>query len=146
MITDELIHFILSILVGVIITWLYGNFWAILVALISGFFIDSDHLIDYFIYTKMQRFDLAEFRSAKYFGQMGKVYVFAHGFEYAIILAVLGFFLPHLSWLFYSLALSNFLHLLYDTIANKPIWPTYFLTFRIAKNFDHKAFDFKCQR
>ena len=146
MITDELIHFILSILVGVIITWLYGNFWAIPVALISGFFIDADHLIDYFIYTKMQRFDLAEFRSAKYFDRLGKVYILFHGYEYAIIMAIFGVIFPGLGWLFYSLALSHFFHLIFDTISNKPIWPTYFLTFRIAKNFDHKAFDFKCQR
>jgi len=145
MIFDEITHFILSIIAGVIVGYLMHNWWAIPVALISGFFIDVDHLIDYFLYHRA-KFNLAEFLSGKTFDLSGKVYVFFHGFEYAAIFAIIGLLIPNLAWLFFSLALSNFLHLIYDTISNKPIWMTYFLIYRIAKNFDHKTFDFKCQR
>jgi len=142
MLKDEFIHFTLSIIAGVIVGYFFNNWWAVPVALISGFFIDSDHLIDYHLYSRA-KFNLAEFKSGEYFNKSGKVYVFAHGYEFAIILTIFGFALPGLSWFFFSLALSNFLHLFYDTISNKPIWLTYFLTFRIAKNFNHKSFEFK---
>lgn len=143
---DEILHFILSIIAGVTIGYFCGNWWAIPVALVSGFFIDADHLIDYCIYTKLRRFNLAEFTAAEYFDHMGKVYIFAHGYEFVIIAAILGKVFPTYGWLFFALALSHIFHLLYDTISNKPIWPTYFLIYRIAKNFDHSAFDFKCQK
>lgn len=145
MLTDEIIHFTLSIIAGALVGYFANNFWAIPVALISGFFIDADHLIDYLLYSS-GKFSLANFRSSRYFDNSGKVYVFFHGFEYAVIFFVIGLLIPNLSWLFFSLALSNLFHLIFDTISNKPIWPTYFITFRIAKNFNHKSFDFKCQR
>ena len=143
MLKDEIVHFTLSIIAGVIVGYIYNSFWAIPAALVSGFLIDADHLIDYCLYTKFRRFDLLEFIRAEYFTDVGKVYLFAHGYEYVIIFALTGYFLPNLSWLFYSLMLSNIFHLIFDTISNKPIWPTYFLTFRLAKRFSHKAFCFR---
>ncbi len=146
MLRDEFFHFSLSLIVGVIVGYLFSNWWAIPLALVGGFFIDADHLIDYFIYEKFRRFDLPQFFKGENFDRSGKVYVFAHGFEFAIILIILGIIYPHLGWVFYSLGFANLLHLLYDTIYNKPIWPTYFFLFRLAKNFDHKTFKFpKCQ-
>jgi hypothetical protein len=139
MLIDEIFHFCLSIIVGLAIGYVYHNFWAVPIALISGFFIDIDHFIDYLIYTKLRRLDLKEFFDhGKFFDRLGKVYVFAHGFEYAIILIVLGILIPKFGWVFYSLGFSNLLHLLYDTFVNGAIWPTYFIIFRIAKRFDHK--------
>lgn len=145
MLKDETVHFLLSILVGLVIGYFFRNYWSIVAALTTGFLIDSDHLIDYFIFSK-GRFNYLQFKSGSYFDDSGKVYVFAHGFEYAIILIILGVTILNLSWLFLSLGFSNLFHLLFDTVSNKPIWPTYFLTFRVAKNFDHKAFNFKCQK
>lgn len=145
MLIDEVIHFSLSIFAGVIVGYFTNNWWAVPVALISGFFIDTDHLIDYFIYRR-GKFSLKEFLSGKTFDLSGKLYLFFHGFEFAIILAVIGLLVPHLSWLFFSLALSNLFHLIYDTVSNKPVWPAYFFTYRIAKKFDHKLLDFKCQK
>lgn len=137
MLKDEAVHFLLSITVGVCVGYITGNWWALPMALASGFLIDADHLIDYFIYSG-GKFSIGEFRSSNYFDRSGKVYVFAHGFEYAIALIILGLIFPHLGWLFFSLGISNLLHLLYDTAVNGAIWPTYFISFRIAKNFDHK--------
>lgn len=145
MLKDEIIHFILSIIAGTVVGYFTSNWWAIPVALISGFFIDADHLIDYFIYRR-DRFNLAEFLSGKTFDLSGKVYTLFHGFEYSVILVILGIVIPDLSWLFFSLALSNLFHLVYDTISNKPIWPAYFLIYRATKNFNHKLLDFKCQK
>jgi len=144
MLKDEIVHFILSIIAGAIVGYFCRNWWAVPIALVSGFLIDADHLIDYFIYKKFRGFDLKEFLSGEFFDRLGKVYVVFHGYEYAAAATIFGIIFPNLGWLFFSLALSNFLHLLYDTIANKPIWPTYFITYRLIKNFNHKTFDFKC--
>lgn len=146
MLKDEVRHFLLSLIAGTVVGWLLGNFLAIPVALLSGFFIDADHLIDYAIYKKFQGFNLSEFLSGKFFDYSGKVYVLFHAFEYVFIFFILGFLFSNLSWLFFSFGLSLLFHLLYDTLYNKPIWPTYFLFFRICKRFDHKTFCFKCER
>ncbi|MFA7244314.1 MAG: hypothetical protein WC080_03455 [Patescibacteria group bacterium] len=145
MIVDEIFHFLISSAAGLAVGYFSGNYWAVLFALISGFFIDADHLIDYFLYTKFKKFSLAEFKSGLFFDYAGKVYVFAHGFEYAIIFIALGIVFSQYGWIFYSLGVSNLLHLLYDTIYNGAVWPTYFLIFRIVHNFRHKDFNFpKC--
>lgn len=116
MLKDEIKHCLLSIFAGLIVSYFFRNYWAVLISLFSGFFIDADHLIDYFLFTRCRRFDLKEFFSGTYFDQSGKVYVFAHGFEYVIILAVLGIIYPNLTWIFYSLSLLLFFHLVFDTI------------------------------
>ncbi len=136
MIQDELTHFSLSIIVGIIVGYFCHDFWAVGLALVGGFFIDGDHLIDYFI-NRGFKLNSADFFSGKHFVTSGKVYVFAHGFEYAIIFIALGFIFPNLGWLFLSLGFSNLLHLLYDTVMNGAVWPTYFISYRAAKNFDH---------
>jgi len=143
MIKEEITHFSLSIIAGVIIGYLTSNYYAILIALVSGFFIDFDHLIDYCIYTKFQKFNLKEFLSGKFFDYSGKVYVVFHGYEYILIFLIVALAVPSLNWFFYSLALSHLLHLIYDTISNKPKWPTYFIIYRAINNFDHSKFDFK---
>jgi hypothetical protein len=146
MLKDEFFHFLFSLIVGIIIGYIFNNWWAIPLALVGGFFVDADHLIDYLIYEKFHRFDLRQFFKGENFDRSGKVYVFAHGFEFAIILIILGVIYPQLGWVFYSLGFANLLHLLYDTVYNGPIWPTYFFLFRLTKNFDHKTFKFpKCQ-
>lgn len=145
MLKEEFVHFILSIIAGAIVGCFFNNWWAIPIALISGFLIDADHLIDYCLYNR-GKFSLAEFKSGEYFDKSGKVYVFFHGFEFTAILIACGVIFPKLGWLFYSLGFSNLLHLVFDTIANKPIWQTYFLTYRAAKKFNHKVLGFKCKQ
>ncbi|MCX6812240.1 MAG: hypothetical protein NTW79_01265 [Candidatus Berkelbacteria bacterium] len=137
MFIDEFIHFVLSVAIGLVVGKLTGNFWAVPLAIASGFFLDADHLIDYFIH-RGWKFNINDFFSGKHFDDSGKVYVFFHGFEFAIILIVLSLIFPNLGWLFFSLGFANLFHLFYDTFCNGAVWPTYFLTFRIAKNFDHK--------
>lgn len=147
MLRDEFFHFLFSLIVGTIVGYFFANWRAIPLALVAGFFIDVDHLIDYLIYEKFRRFDLRNFFTGEYFDLSGKVYVFAHGFEFAIVLIILGAIYPSFGWFFYSLGFANLLHLLYDTFANGAIWSTYFFLLRLAKNFDHKTFKFlKCQK
>jgi len=143
MLKDEIKHFFLSLTAGLIVGYRLGNYWAIALALLSGFCIDADHLIDYGIYKKFRGFDLKEFLSGKFFDYSGKVYVFFHGFEYVVVLIILGIIWPYLGWVFFSLALSLLFHLIFDTFYNRPSLPTYFIFYRIYHHFNHKNFDFK---
>jgi len=143
MLREETIHFTLSIIAGVMVGWLTGNYWAVPVALVSGFFIDTDHLVDYVLYKKFRGLNLKEFFGAKYFDASGKVIVPLHGYEYGIILIVIGSFIPNLDWFYWSLGVSTLLHLIYDVLSNHPKWQTYSIIFRIYHNFDHRVFDFK---
>ncbi len=143
MVKEESIHLSLSLLTGATIGYLTSNYWAILAALLTGFFIDSDHLIDYLIFKKNKGYSLKEFFSGSFFDDSGKVYVLFHGYEFALIYLFVGSIWPQFSWLFWAMGLSYLLHLLYDQISNKPIWPTYFISYRIAHNFNHDDFKFK---
>ncbi len=143
MLWEESIHLSLSLLVGATVGSLTGNYWAMLAALLAGFFVDTDHLIDYIAFKKFKGLNLKEFLSGKFFDDSGKVYVLFHGYEFALIYLFAGIFWSQFNWLFLALGLSHFLHLLYDQISNKPIWPTYFISYRIAHNFNHNDFQFK---
>lgn len=140
---DELTHCVLSILAGGYIAVIYGNGWAIPVALLSGFFVDADHFFDYLLYKRFRNLNIAEFISCEFFNDWARVVLLFHGFEYALILFVIAFFLPQSQWWLFALSGSLLMHLLYDTISNKPIWPTYFISYRIIKRFRHTAFQFK---
>ncbi len=144
---DEIIHFLLSLTAGIAVGYLTGNYYAVLFAILFGFFIDLvDHSIDYLIYTKGKKFNINYFLSGKYFDDSGKVYLIFHGFEYAIILFILALVFKEFAWIFLSIGVSLFLHLVYDTISNKPVWPTYFILYRACHGFNHKDFKFpKCK-
>lgn len=142
MIKDEITHFILSIIAGAVSYMIFDNLWAILVALIFGFLIDSDHIIDYLIYKKKVTFSSREFFTGKFFDYSKKVYVFFHGFEYAIVMALIAIWVIDLRWALIAASLSLVLHLIYDTISNRPKWQTYFILFRLVNNFDHDKFEF----
>lgn len=137
---DEIIHLLLSLASGLFIGYFFHDYSYVYLAIISGFLIDTDHLIDYFLYKRSFKFSLREFLTGYFFDYSAKVYVFFHGFEYAFVFILLGFFFK--SPVFYTLGLSLFLHLLFDTISNKPVWPTYFILFRLFYKFDHQKFGF----
>lgn len=144
MIREELGHLMLSLLAGAVIAVVFSAPWVIAWAVLAGFLIDGDHLFDYLLFKKLRNLSLKEFLSGSYFDQSGKVILPLHGFEYCVIFLILAYIFVDWRPVMSALALSLFLHLIFDTLTNKPIWPTYFITFRIWKRFDHKVFDFKC--
>jgi len=150
MIVHEAVHFSLSLLaVGTVYFFSRKNFWPLwLAALLSGFFVDGDHLFDYFMYKGSFNFNLAEFFSASYFTE--HAYVLLHGFEYAILLFLAAFCIKYL-WkksgaaapLLAVLALSLSFHLIFDMIQYKPRWQTYFISYRLLHNFELSSFRFQ---
>lgn len=144
MLKNEIIHFSLSLLLGLVIGLVYKNYWTIVVSVIFGFLLDSDHLIDYLLSNNFKRLNINEFFAGKYFVQTDKVYLVFHGFEYCIILVFLAFVLENWQWLFIASAFSLAAHLIYDLVHNRPKLLTYFIVYRALHRFSYKAFNFKC--
>ena len=137
----ELTHIIISLIVGLIIWKFSGNFYVILIALMGGFFIDLDHLIDYFL-AFGPKFNLAYFLKGYSFLKTDKIYVLFHSWELVFIFFVLTFqrsnvrtFQPILL----SFSLSLFLHLIVDVLTNNMKPQSYFLYYRIRNKFELKS-------
>lgn len=141
----ELIHFILSILVGVIIwkKWCM-HIGIFIVALIGGFFIDFDHLFDYFLAFDT-KFNLSYFLNGYQFLKNDKIYIFFHAWEWVIITFFIFLFVNFifknkkvqlLSFCMLAFSFSLFLHLLIDITTNDMQTKSYFLLYRTNNNFD----------
>ena len=154
MLEHELVHLLLSLGAGAIVFSFYRRWQVLAIALISGFFVDSDHLFDYFLYKRAFDFDLTEFFKGEFFDLAGKVYVPFHAFEYAFIAIGLGLvFLKTrksitekkklAAFLMLAFGISLIFHLVFDTLTYKPKLPTYFILYRIYQQFDHDKLGFE---
>lgn len=144
LILHELIHFSLSILAALIFSFLYKDTNISLlnlsvVALLSGFFIDVDHLIDYFFAYGL-KFDIKKFLKGKEFDINKKIYVLFHGYEYVIIFIAAATFLTEgqLQAYIFTFALSSLFHLIADVKINNVLPQTYSILFRLFHAFDIK--------
>jgi len=101
------------------------------VFLLGGFFLDLDHLIDYFSYFK-SGFSLNNFLGSAYL-ESGKVYVFMHSWEIDCLMLMASIATGSAGLLVFFLSVT--LHLAIDNIQRKnPLF--YFLIYRIRKGFD----------
>ena len=133
----ELLHFFSSILSGGITLLLFYRFKvskiSILVvfssALIGGFFIDLDHLIDY-IATYGFHFNLNCFLHGCQYLATKHVYIIFHGWELIVVLAVIA-----------GLLLTGLLaHLIIDSITNEIALFGYSFFYRLFNNFELEKF------
>ncbi|MDD3679360.1 MAG: hypothetical protein PHX72_00665 [Candidatus Shapirobacteria bacterium] len=141
---DEAIHLILSLVAGLVCFFIFGNPWLIGVAILVGFFIDIDHLFDYFNYFGWSGFKNLKnfFQVQTYLDPQGKVYALLHGFEYVFLFWLLGDLtsIEGFSWV---LSLSYLFHLLWDNFSLRNHHPlAYFLTFRLINKFDINLFHY----
>jgi hypothetical protein len=141
---DELVHLSLSLISGVLLSIYFKNLILIPASILTGFLIDSDHLFDYF-YWAGKKFNLKDFLSpAKYVHSTKKVFVLFHGWEYLILLFVLGktlstsFGIKGFEW---ALTASYFLHLVWDQITCTKNPFGYFLIYRIFVKFKLEKFN-----
>lgn len=130
----ELTHLTLSLLVGLIIWKISGNFYVLPAALMGGFFIDLDHLIDYYL-AFGATFNLSYFLKGYSFLKTDKIYVLFHSWELVIIL----FLALPTQPLFLSFSLSLFLHLTFDVFTNNMRVQSYFLLYRLRNKFELKT-------
>lgn len=137
----EFFHFLLSTFAALIVWRKKGNFKLIfLTSILAGFFVDIDHLFDYVIAFGLS-FNLQHFLAGYQFLKINRLYIPLHAYEYIPLLLVSAYFIKKykmIQTLFVTIALSLFLHLAFDSMVNEIPVKSYFITYRISKNFELK--------
>jgi len=105
--------------------------------LISGIFIDLDHIPDYFVNIGKIKFDFKDFIRKCDSYELKKVYLFLHSFELLIILALITYFYRNSILIGITLGLT--VHILLDAIFNYGHTFTYFFIYRYMKKFELKT-------
>jgi len=126
-------HFIPSIIIGLIGYWVFKRSELVLVALLTGWMIDIDHLFDYILACGFS-FSWKEFFSGTSFKKNKKIIVFLHSWELILVwligwgefgrldIAVIG-------------ALSWAGHLILDQFSYNLHCLSYFFIYRLFNNF-----------
>ncbi len=116
----------------------YKKYLSAALVIMGGFFIDLDHLIDYFLNSGFG-FNLMRFITGASYIASGRAFIIFHAWEWLLGLVLLGH-VTKKQYFFYSLALGMFLHLCLDQVTNSVGPFSYFMTFRLLTNFSLTAF------
>lgn len=156
MLIHEIVHFILSLVVGLVFAYIYKKWQLIVYSFLVGFFLDIDHLIDYFIYKKQFAFNLDQFLFGTYFDLTNKVYIFFHSYEYVLLFLLIAIIIlankkrirnaSANAAVLLTIAASMFLHLIYDETYYQPRLLTYSIIYRASHNFDLDFFGFTTKK
>lgn len=125
-------HVVLTLSLSCLFFLFTGRLSWVFLCVLGGIFIDTDHLIDYFLYYG-RRFSLADFVYHSYLDS-GKVYIFFHSWELVALLWGLSFMV---SWLV-PLAAGMTAHLAVDHLSWHKLPLFYFILFRWYHNFSAK--------
>lgn len=137
---DLVLHLIVSFFIFVLIYIFFGSWKLAILAFLSGLLIDLDHLVDYFLVYRTN-FDPEKFFNGYQFIESKKVYVFLHGWEWIVVILLVGF-LAGITRPAIAMALGIFGHLAVDQILSfrhEPFF--YFLTYRFIKKFNLEDLD-----
>jgi hypothetical protein len=104
-------------------------------ALTGGFFIDIDHLFDYFL-SFGRKFKLGYFLKGYQFLKSDKIYVILHSCELSLIIVLLAISLNN--YLLFIAAVSHFCHLIADLWINHLPCQFYLLINRLKNHFNLK--------
>ncbi len=131
------IHAILSVLTGFLVSLYFGSpLILISAAILTGFLIDIDHLIDYFL--SFKKFNLRRFLKSQQFVVSGRVIKLFHAWELVIIFIITALFFSHnllVQAILISASFSLFIHLLSDCLINREPLIFYFFFYRLKNNF-----------
>lgn len=140
-VTDLLLHLICSLFAGYIAWKKFKGkqrtlLLCIAVALLSGLFIDLDHLFDYFMAFGLN-FSLFKFFNGDMFVESGKAYVVFHAWEFLLVACVFFFRAKKKQTKMFLLAfiLSMFLHLAVDITLFQVPFQEYSIIYRASKDF-----------
>lgn len=132
------IHFILAGLVGYSVGFRFNKVWLGIVAgLGGGFFIDFDHILEYFL-VYGPHFNLIYFFQGRQFLSSDQIHIWFHAWEYALFLLVVAWFCRQKKVVYvFLLALiwGGLIHLVTDCLINHYPPQNYSLIYRYEKNF-----------
>ncbi|WP_423792392.1 hypothetical protein ACPB8Q_06600 [Methanocaldococcus indicus] len=129
-------HLIASIILALIYYVSTSSLDGALFCFIFGFFVDVDHLIDFWIYKKKIIFSKEIFEH--FYEKFGKVIVLFHSLEFVFLLILFGFLFPNLSKCLFGASIGLLSHLILDFSSYELHPLSYFLVYRIFVKFDKK--------
>ncbi len=130
-------HTAFSIILSGILLALFKSWGLAIASLISGIFIDLDHIMDYLV-EYGHHLNIKKFFRACYETQFRRLFLLLHGWEWLIFWGAAAKLTDFNPWI------TGFLigygqHLVLDQLSNKPSARGYFLSWRWKNGFDPKA-------
>lgn len=142
----ELTHFILSLLSGLFVWLIFGDWRLMPIAFLFGFFIDVDHLFDYLNWSRGS-FKLSEFFTPRlYVRGSKKVFVPFHGWEFLPLIWIVGRAIGlrlGISGFQWAASLAYFTHMVWDQITVNSNTLGYFFIYRLINKFKIESFNGK---
>lgn len=132
LIAHEILHGLVALPFMVIVWNKTKSYLCVLIVVLTAYFLDLDHLIDYFIFYGFQ-FSLSGFLSSKYFGLSNRAYVFFHAWEWFFILSLVSLKSGWKSY-FTAFSLGLLSHLILDAI-NVKSFVFYSIIYRASHYF-----------
>ncbi len=134
---DEIIHLLIATGLAGYIYWRYRKWSLVIIVYATGFLIDIDHLIDFWIDIGWSA-DLALFFKADYFQESNRLFLIFHTPEILIPTWLVAWYYRRfdVAW---AVTLGLMGHLAYDVVSNDVYWHTYFLASRLYHRFDLKS-------
>ena len=123
-------HLIISLVLALLLYYFTQSLFSFL-TIVSGFIIDIDHLLDFWLYKHKITMTKEIFNG--FHLRWDKAYVFLHSIELLLLFLILSIIKP-LWWLPISVGYTA--HMVMDIVANGAPLRAYFLTYRIAKHFN----------
>lgn len=130
LIFHELLHGIIFIPFGFWYYYVTKNFRLVFLAFLITYLLDSDHLVDYFLYWG-PKIDFSEVVKMSFFIKSGQVFVPFHAWEWLIFLSI-GVYLKSWKSIFGILIIGMIPHLLLDAVHVKS-----FIFYSIIFRFQH---------
>lgn len=138
------LHIFTGLLAGFVVWKIWGNSkWSFGFGMMGAFLVDLDHFVDYFLafgWSFSASWRIEYFLKGYQFLKSDKIYVLLHGWEYAIIFAVLAIWVIQnktAKSAILALAIGLFFHLSIDSLMNEGAQiKTYSVIYRIKNNFN----------
>jgi len=132
------LHFLIAVLLGYGTGRYFKQPWlCLIVALLGGFLIDLDHVLEYFLIFG-PHFNFHYFIQGREFLVSGKIYLLLHAWEWVLLLGVLAWLLRRqkkAAAIIITLALAMGIHLVSDCLINQYPPQFYSLIYRASQNF-----------
>jgi len=133
-----LIHFTLAVLAGYLVGRRLGKTeLGIIAGILGGFFIDRDHILEYFL-VYGPHFNLVYFLEGRQFLLSDKIRIWFHAWEYIPVLLIVAYFWRRQKAVYVfilALTLGGLIHLMTDCLINQYPPQNYSLLYRSRHNF-----------
>lgn len=126
-------HILVTLIISSVLYFIFHSMTIAVSCFLSGIFIDLDHIPDYLYNFGRKGFSFRNVVNACRNGKYKKVFFFLHSYELLLIVLIILFFTKSKIWIGIFIGLAQ--HLFLDQLFNPVHQFSYFLFFRLRKNF-----------